>query len=145
MSPMRVRFVRHMQDRSTEWFSSIVMLGWGIVLALPGQTLAAPQFSAFRRFGLTEASWAFIFCFAGITRMIALYINGRWPRTPAIRMFFATFGAISWVHVAALLLRASYDNGVPLSPGPVVYSVLALYELIAVLRASIDDRYYKHR
>lgn len=140
MSPMRVRLVRHMQDRSTEWLSSIVMLGWGIILAQPGDAMAGPQFGAFHRFGLTQANWSFIFGFAGVLRMIALWINGRWPRTPYIRMFFATFGAISWVHVAALL--ASADG--PLTTGPVVYSVLALYEFIAVCRASIDGRYSQH-
>lgn len=145
MSPMRVRLVRHMQDRSTEWLSALVMIAWGVTLALPGDTLAGASFSAFRRFGMDETSWSLVFFGAGCTRVAALWINGRWPRTPTIRMALAAFGALSWVQVSLLLYQSSVEHMAPLGTGPGVYGILALYDLIAVFRASVDVRYYESR
>ncbi|MDF2118180.1 hypothetical protein PY365_21630 [Roseiarcaceae bacterium H3SJ34-1] len=47
------RFKLHMQDRALEWFSAMIMLSWGAVLAMPGDTLAGANFDAFRRYRMT--------------------------------------------------------------------------------------------
>jgi hypothetical protein len=138
---LKLRLVKHMQDRSTEWLSALVMVSWGITLMMPGDTLLGPLFIAFKRYGLTEDFWAWAFTSVGVARLTALWINGRWPRTPTIRSLCAIFGATSWVHVSYLLYQGSAGIGLPWSTGPGVYLILAFYDFIAIFRAAVDGRY----
>lgn len=136
------RFALVLNDRGLEWYSAFVMLGWGLTLALPGDTLAAPQYAAFGRFGFTEGFWAWAFSVVGVSRLIALYINGRWPRSPHVRMLGSLFGAVSWAQVAYLLTIGTYGvTGVP-ATGTVVYGLLAIADLFGIARAAFDARYY---
>ena len=137
------RMLLHLNDRSLEWFSASVMLIWGITLLLPGETLSGPQYAAFNRFGLTEVFWSWAFGCIGMARLVALYINGRWPRSPLIRMAGAIFGAVSWMQVSYLLTASTYMvTGVP-NTGMGVYAALAIADLIGVYRAAFDARYYR--
>jgi hypothetical protein len=139
---IETRIMLHMQDRALEWFSAFVMLSWGLVLALPGDSLAGQNFYAFRRYGMTEDLWAWIFGAVGSARIIALYINGRWPRTPHIRMLGALFGAVSWGQVAWLITESTLATGVA-STGIPVYAMLALADLFSIFRSAFDARYYR--
>lgn len=111
----------HCQDRALEWFSAMVMLGWSVVLALPGGPLNGPQFAAFARYGVSETWWAATFGAFGSGRMVALYINGRWPKGPYVRMAGSLFGAVSWAQVSWLLLEGSMINAGIVNPGTAVY------------------------
>jgi hypothetical protein len=137
---MRVA-LQSLSDRTIEWFSALVMLSWAFTMALPGGLLDQPGFVAFHRFGLTEGFWTFAFGTVGAGRLIALYINGRWPRSPHIRMFGALFGAVSWGQVSVLLYQASIINNTPISTGCAVYALLAAFELFSINRAAFDARY----
>jgi len=66
-----------------------------------------PSFVGFQRYGLTESFWAWLFGATGTARLVALYINGRWPTTPYIRMFGPLFGAISGAQVAWLVAEGT--------------------------------------
>ncbi|MCG6204212.1 hypothetical protein LPW26_06165 [Rhodopseudomonas sp. HC1] len=134
--------LQSLSDRTIEWFSSLVMVGWGATLAMPGDTLAQPGFVAFSRFGTTETFWAFAFAFIGAGRLVALYINGRWPRSPHIRMFGALFGALSWGQVSILLYQSSAINEMPIPTGFAVYALLSAFELFSINRAAFDARYH---
>jgi hypothetical protein len=134
--------LKSLADRSNEWFSSLVMIAWGVTLAMPGDLLTQPEFVAFRRFGMTETSWAVLFAFVGAARLVALYINGRWPRSPHIRMVGALFGAVSWVQVSVLLYEAAGINNTPVTTGCAVYALLAAFELFSINRAAFDARYH---
>lgn len=134
--------LQSLSDRTIEWFSSAVMIAWALTMAQPGDLLDQPGFVAFRRFGLTEGFWIFAFGTFGAGRLIALYINGRWPRSPHIRMAGALFGAVSWGQVSALLYQASIINNTPISTGCAVYALLAAFELFSINRAAFDARYH---
>lgn len=136
-------FADRMKDRSPEWISSLFMLCWGFSLILPGDTLSGPQYAAFNRFGFTETLWSGIFLGVGFSRMTALYVNGRWPRGPLIRIAGSLFGAISWMHVSTLLYDASWGAGNPMNTGVGVYLVLAIFDSVGIVRAGVDVR-YKH-
>jgi hypothetical protein len=138
------RFLLIFNDRGLEWFSALVMLAWGITLALPGDTLAGPQYAAFGRFGMTEESWAWVFGVVGSARIAALYINGAWPRSPHVRMIGSTFGAISWAQVAYLLTLSTYFATGIAATGTAVYSLLALADLFGIARAAFDARYHNN-
>lgn len=130
------------QDRALEWFSSLVMFCWGIVLALPADTLSAPQYAAFRRFGATEEFWAISLMAIGAMRLTALYINGRWPKTPMLRMVGSLFGAVTWAQVFVLIAEGSIQAGAA-NTGLGVYGPLALAEVLSIYRAAFDARYYR--
>lgn len=136
------RFLLIFNDRGLEWFSSFVMLGWGATLILPGDTLSGPQYAAFGRFGLTEEFWAWAFSLAGSARIVALYINGNWPKSPHIRMVGSLFGALSWAQVSYLLTASTYFTTGIAATGTVVYAGLAIVDLIGIARAAFDARYY---
>ena len=128
-------------NRQLEWFSACVMVGWSIILALPGDSLAAPQFAAFHRLGLTETFWTALFGFVGAGRLVALYINGKSPRTPYARMLGALFGFLSWGQVAIQVGQGGYNAYGAASTGIAPYGLLAVAELISIYRASYDARY----
>ena len=132
-----------MRDRALEWFSALVMLSWSATLALPGDTLAGESFAAFRRLGMTEIAWAWAFGVAGSARVAALYINGRWPTTPLIRMAGALFGALSWAQIAWLIAAGALIKAGAASTGIGVYALLALADLFSIFRAAYDARYYR--
>lgn len=136
------RFLLIFNDRGLEWFSALVMLSWGITLALPGDTLSGAQYSAFSRFGMTEEAWAGVFSSVGLARLVALYINGQWPKSPHIRMLGSLFGAISWAQVAYLLTLSTYVATGIAATGTAVYSLMALADLVGIARAAFDARYY---
>lgn len=129
-------------DRGLEWFSAFVMLSWGVTLALPGDTLAGPSYAAFDRFGMTENAWAWAFGAVGLARIVALYINGNWPRSPHIRMIGSAFGAVSWAQVSYLLTLSTYATTGVAAPGTGVYALLALADLFGIARAAFDARYH---
>jgi hypothetical protein len=117
---------------------------WGITLALPGDTLAGPYFTAFNRFSwMTEAFWAGAFGIIGGARLTALWINGHQiTRTPYLRMIGALFGAVSWAQIAFLLMDGSmHTTGTP-GTGVGTYGLLALADLFSIFRAAHDARYH---
>lgn len=136
------RLLLFFNDRGLEWFSGLAMLGWGVTLFMPGDTLAGPQYQGFARFGLTEEFWAFAFTIIGCTRLVALWINGQWPRSPHIRMCGSIFGAVSWAQVAYLLTVSTYGVTGVAATGTVIYSLLAFFDILGVARAAFDARYY---
>ena len=133
---------RDHDERAVEWLCAGIMVAWGVTLAINGDTLKQPAFAAFHRFGATESFWAWMFGGSGFARTAALYINGRWPKTPIIRMVCAGFGFLSWSQLSWLFLEGTaLATGTP-TPGIGVYAVLALAELYSIYRAAHDARYY---
>lgn len=131
-----------LDERTAEWLCAGIMVVWGVTLAINGDTLNQPGFAAFHRFGATQSFWAWMFGGSGFARTAALYINGRWPKTPIIRMVCAGFGFVSWSQLSWLFLEGTaLSTGVP-TPGIGVYAVLALAELYSIYRAAHDARYY---
>lgn len=140
------RLHRALQDRGLEWFSAAVMVAWGLTLAMPGNTLAGSNFQAFQRYPfMTETFWATIFGIVGGMRLVALYINGRNPRTPYARMGGALFGTISWGQVSLLITEGTYGATGIASTGTGVYALLALADLVSIYRAAHDVRYYRSK
>lgn len=139
---LAARWGEHMQDRALEWFSAGTMLWWSFALALPGSLLSQPNFAAFHEFGITEGMWCWIFGIVGGGRAAALYINGRWPKGPYVRMVGALFGAVTWAQISVMLTQGSVAAYHQLSTGTGVYTLLSLADLFAIYRATRDARYY---
>ena len=141
--PGRILRPKQHPDRGLEWLSSIVMIGWALVLIQPGDTLSGGNLRELLRYGFTEQSVAVVFAGAGFARVGALYINGRWPRTPIVRMIGAGAGFMLWLQVSLILLGGSVLANGAMTTGVAVYLPLALADLISVYRAAFDARYQR--
>lgn len=131
------------QLRELEWASAGIMLWWSYVLMRPGALLAQPGFAAFHKLPVTETQWAWVFGVIGACRCAALYVNGRWPRTPYIRIFGAMFGVVTWPQISYMVSESSLISfGDFLTTGTGVYLGLAIMDVMAIFRASRDARYY---
>lgn len=141
---MRARFVTDSTcDRSMEWFSSLVMLAWCCTLVLPGNMLKQPVFAEFLRWGLSVTHWIAIFGAVAIARIVALFINGRWPQGPVVRMVGAAIGAMIWVPICIMATDGSLRAYQSLSPSTGIYALLAAADLLAIRRAAHDARYFR--
>jgi hypothetical protein len=129
-------------DRALEWFSALVMVAWSVLLAFPGDTLSMPSFAEFHHFGMTETLWASGFGSIGMARLAALYINGRWPKTPHVRMIGAMFGVVAWGQVAFMLTEGNLAAYGKVPTGAGTYGLLALADLFSIYRAAYDARYH---
>jgi hypothetical protein len=129
-------------DRALEWFSALVMVAWSVLLAFSGGSLSLPSFGGFHRFGMTETLWAWGFGSIGMARLVALYINGRWPKTPHVRMVGAMLGVVAWGQVAFMLTEGSLAAYGKVPTGAGTYGLLALADLFSIYRAAFDARYH---
>lgn len=141
--PGRIFRPKQHPDRGLEWLSSIVMISWALVLLQPGDSLAGGNLRELLRYGFTEQSVAFAFAGAGFARIGALYINGRWPRTPIVRMIGAGVGFMLWLQVSLILWGGSTLVNGAMTTGVAVYIPLALADLLSIYRAAFDARYQR--
>src|SRR5690242_10634342 len=102
------------QTRSVEWLLACMMIMWGFGLLLPGDSLSLPQY---HMLGLIapEPVWASWSVSIGTVRVVALYINGSWRRTPLIRGLCAILGMIWWA-ILAFLFISSIQMETPVPP-----------------------------
>lgn len=131
-------------DRAIEWVSSFCMVGWALILSMPGDSFAGigvpVRTGVFQWLNENFVSW--IFGIVGTARLIALYVNGRWPKTPMTRMVGAVIGVALWSQVSLMFMYVSEVRGT-WTPSVVVYAALAVADLFSVYRASRDARYLR--
>lgn len=130
------------RERVLEWLSSVLLVGWGFLLVQSGDTLATTNFSQFLVHGFTEEWLAYVMGCVGSVRLLVLWINGRWPRTPALRVVGAAMGAMIWGQIAAMFGMSYLVNGIA-GTGFVVYAALSACEVLSVYWAGRDVRYHK--
>lgn len=129
------------QERGVEWFSAFGMCLWAAILAAPGDTFGRQAYSEFIAHGYTEEQVAAIFGSVGAARVIALFINGAWPKSPIVRIIGAAAGVVLWTDVAYLLNKSAWETTHVYSTGPAFYALLAVFEVGSVYRAAFDARY----
>lgn len=135
------RILRHNADRSIEWFSSLAMLNWALILTLPGDTMSGSSFSEFRHYGLDEIRLAVVLGIVGAVRVVVLWVNGRWPRGPSLRIAGCVIGALIWSQVAWLIALGTIVGQGVVSTGTGVYAMLAFAEVLSIYKAAFDARY----
>ena len=135
---MIIRFNHKFTPRQCEWLFAIMLVGWAVVLFAFPSIFKAPgsaaQFAMLdRMFG--QVAVAFSCGIMGVVRLIALWINGKSPGTPYVRMFMAFFSCFFWWNISLGLLL----SGVP-TTGWAVYPAILVFEMVNVLRAASDAR-----
>lgn len=115
--PIYVRLARGVRDhfivRRSEWGSACGLLYVGVAFASPGNTLDFPNLRYLSAI-MSETAWAWVCLSLGLTRFVALILNGtfahrRYGRhSPHIRAVTAFGGCMVWSTMAiAVLLTPS--------------------------------------
>ncbi|WP_371398923.1 hypothetical protein [Marinovum algicola] len=142
---MRLTDALLQHGRALEWLTSTVIAMFAIILALPGDTLATSSaFGAFVRMGADEVAIAVPLTFIAAMRMAGLWINGRWRRSPILRLAGAVFGAGVFMSLAVLFAVPFLSgNTAALTTGVGTYFVLAAFDFLAAYRASADAEFHQ--
>lgn len=142
--PVKVRPSWESQDgRATEWLVTFILLGFSIVLLLPGNTLARTSLNVLHVWGFNETSLAIVYLICGVMRLTALYINGRRTGlTARIRVFTAILSAILWMNLAAIVYYVVLTQGGVATFGLVTWPAFAAMDFISVARAWRDAKYH---
>lgn len=134
---MLVRFHHKFTTRATEWLFATFLVGWALLLfAVPSmfEGPVAAQFIALKA-TFNQQTWAFGCAVVGLTRLVALYINGSRRSTPYVRMLFAFLSCFFWYQISLGL----FVSGIP-TTGWAIYPVILLFEMYNVFRAASDAR-----
>lgn len=140
MSAVRQNLLEH--GRATEWMTSLITLGFGVTLLLPGNSFYSPAFSVFVDIGFTEWTLGVPAILLALCRIVALYLNGSQPRrSPAARMIGAIVGSACFAMIAMTFLWPTLANGLPYSTAVTTYLFLALFDALSAYRSGADVRF----
>lgn len=93
---------------------------------MPTQKMNGPTFEYLLVIA-PEWAWGYMGVAVGVSRLLALYINGNWRRTPGLHLFGAMLGLIWWLIISALYWLA-VKNGAPDFPMLYVFFVFIFFE-----------------
>lgn len=125
--------------RIFEWFAHLNSIGWGVLLALPGDMLAGSSgFRGLLRVGWTEPLLSVLLTAIGVIGCMALWVNGSKPfGSPRFRAAAAAAGVLVYGQVFAAMLD-DFLLGGNLLPGLVTYGLMALFCIYACYQSSRD-------
>lgn len=135
--------------RSTEWLTSILLVAFALTLALPGDTLNATHaYTGFLILGFNEPLLILLLGTIGSVRLVALYVNGAWHRTPTFRLIGAMLGAMAFAMMAMtflypILAMGGPDETTPMSTAFSTYFILFVFDVIAVYRSAAEQTRYR--
>lgn len=132
----------HFQMRVSSWYMAVISLGVGVVLTInPGALTTNPGAEVFfgnlLRVAPPEA-WRAAFLAIGLTRLIALFINGTFPRVrwmPYVRASMAAISSMIWGQMALSIAAV----GIP-SVGECLFIGTVLTELWNVAIAMSETK-----
>lgn len=136
---------QHWPSRKMEWLGSGFLMSWGIYVLLHPelftQDATAQVFAGLA--ALTDSFspypalvWGGLAFAVGLARAVALFINGAYVRTPAIRVVTSFVS----IFILTQICLGLFDSGVP-NTGLVVYPWLIVADLISAYRAAVDVVY----
>lgn len=139
MSFFLIRVVRdvadHFQVRASEWALGSMLALWGWVLLLPSETFSiSSSFDMLLRV-MPENAWGLACLIVGLARVVVLFINGAWRRSPHMRALAALFSCFFWFQISLSIIV-----GGKASPGLAIYPVLMLLDIFHVFRCVAKAR-----
>lgn len=125
----------HFEARATEWFNGFILASWGAYLILHPDLFHGPTGPVWvGLLGLAgQEVWGLGAFTAGMIRLVALFINGKWGITPVIRVATSFLSVFVWFWVAVGLMKAGFAN-----TGIVVYGWLMVSDMHSAFRAASD-------
>ena len=132
---MLVHFKETFPFRVAEWFLTICLMSWGMVLINPA-FVPAQHILGGTVFTFIDPALLALGCLiVGLFRFAALTINGLWWRTPSIRLAMAFLSNFFWV----LIVLGVVASG-RVSTGLAIYPWFVVLELYNSFRAAHDAR-----
>lgn len=132
---MLIRLADHFPMRVTEWLLSGVLFSWGVsVLNAPAFVWDMPINNALAKFGSQDQWGCFAVCI-GLTRMLALFINGAVRKSPHARTIGAFLSCLVWSQLTLAMFAAPW-----IAVSAAVYPWLFMAEVYNVSRAARDAR-----
>lgn len=132
----------HWPARKMEWLMAGIMIGWGWYVLTHPHMFYHPATRALLS-GLTAISdpftpypalfWGGITFLVGLSRGIALFVNGAWTRTPLVRVIASFISMFIFTQIVIGL----WQSGVP-NTGLVVYPWFIVADLLSAYRAAVD-------
>lgn len=140
---MIIRSLRdHWPARKLEWLMSGFLIAWGVYVLLHPALFTAPEtislFSGLKAISdpftpYPALAWGGSGFLVGITRLIALFVNGAWTRTPLIRLIASLLS----LFIITQIIIGLWKSGVP-NTGLVVYPWFVIADLLSAYRAAVD-------
>ena len=121
-------------DRALEWLFAGLMILWGLYVMAPIDTFRDAQYALMTQTA-PEPVWGAFSLAIGFVRIVALWVNGSWRRTPAIRLLSSIIGVMWWIALGFLLV-AGPEYNVP--AGVVYYLGFIGAEIFSCWRSSAD-------
>lgn len=106
-----VRFppLTHFRLRALEWLSAGMLLSLGALLLIPAPVLEQPGMSGMARI-TDQKDWAYIcLCMASV-RLVSLYVNGAWRKSPWVRLLTSLLTSLVWLQMLFGLINQPMVN-----------------------------------
>ena len=132
---MIVKLKQTFPIRITEWLLAGIMFSWSLACwNLTPTDWANPLYTGLARLG-DQYTWATFAFVLGITRLLALGINGAWRPSPHLRAGCAFFACFMWLQISLGVFMADIR-----ATGIAIYPWLLFADIYNVFRASHDAR-----
>lgn len=88
--------------RLAEWYGALVLVVLGSIMLGNDDLMSSSRTAAYdlMRMIWPQSTWATIMILAGGTRLIVLFINGAWRKSPHLRWLFALLSMFFWMQLA---------------------------------------------
>lgn len=123
----------HFKERALEWWSATMLACWGAYVLLHPGMFEALKVCAGMLMLAPQHIWGFFSLVFGMTRLMALTVNGFWYRTPLIRLTTAFLSIFVWFWVEVGMVLAD----VP-STGLIVYAMLTIADMYSAFQSAVD-------
>jgi hypothetical protein len=126
------------RTRALEWHCSFSMVVYGWAVLDPTSTFFDMPIYIVMRTIASEFTWGVSLMAIASLRLIALYINGWWKRTPIIRFLGAVCGGMFWVAIGLCMYFGSEASGQRMTAGLYLYIPLFFSEGWCVMSTGYD-------
>ena len=129
---MWIDLKKHFAARQIEWYNSFMLFLWGSYVLLHPGLFHDPYYRGMTLFSPQEL-WGYAAALVGSTRAVALFINGKWGLTPAIRVATCFTSVFMWFWICVGLYLSSTDRA-----STIIYCGLMVCDIISAFRAASD-------
>lgn len=130
--------------RTVEHMLAWMLVVWSTAVAYPGNMMVGKTFQYLLAIA-PEWWWGWSGIVLGGLRLLALYLNGNWRRSPGLRFVGAMTGMIWWIVLSGCYWVAVLKDGAPDFPMRYVFFVFIFFESYSCFRCGQDHASPKAR